>query len=87
MWVLIEQSVLVSGIVHVFMGFVVRDWSCAAEFTQRHKGRDLHRSLGIPGLTDQRDISLCHWFTIVGRAHWGIDDYRPVNYLSDFTEN
>ena len=32
-WISIEQSVMVSGIVHVFMGFVVRDWSCAVEFT------------------------------------------------------
>jgi len=26
-WILIEQSVRVSGIVYVFMGFVVHDWS------------------------------------------------------------
>jgi len=25
--------VTVSGIVYVFVGFVVRDWSCAVEFT------------------------------------------------------
>jgi len=28
-----EQSVMLSGIVHVFMGSVVHDWSCAVEFT------------------------------------------------------
>ena len=30
---LIEQSVMVSGIVYVFLGFVVHDWSCAVELT------------------------------------------------------
>ena len=33
LWISIEQSVIVSGIVYVFMGSVVRDWSCAVEFT------------------------------------------------------
>jgi len=32
-WISIEQSTAVSGIVYVFMGFVVHDWSCAIEFT------------------------------------------------------
>ena len=27
------MSVMVSGIVYVFMGFVVHDWSCAVDFT------------------------------------------------------
>jgi len=31
--ILIEQSVVASGIVYVFLGLVVRDWSCAVEFT------------------------------------------------------
>jgi len=30
-WISIEQSVIVSDI--VFLGFVVHDWSCAAEFS------------------------------------------------------
>ena len=30
---LIEQSVMVSGIVYVLIGFVVRDCSCTVEFT------------------------------------------------------
>jgi len=29
----INQSLTVSGIVYVFMWFVVHDWSCAVEFT------------------------------------------------------
>ena len=33
MWISIEQSVTVSGIVYAFMGFVVLDWSGATEFT------------------------------------------------------
>jgi len=33
MWILIEQSVMASGIVYVFMGSVVHDWSYAVEFT------------------------------------------------------
>jgi len=24
---------------------------------------------------------------IMGGPHWGIDNYRPFNYLSDFAEN
>ena len=32
-WISIEQSVMVSSIVYVFMGFVASDWSCAVEFT------------------------------------------------------
>jgi len=31
MGILIEQSVMVSGIVYVFMGLAVCDWSCAIE--------------------------------------------------------
>ena len=33
MWIYIEQSVMVSGIVYVYMRFVVRGWSCAVKFT------------------------------------------------------
>lgn len=33
MWIPIEQTVMVSGIVYVCMRFVVRDWSVAVEFT------------------------------------------------------
>ena len=33
MWISIEQSAMVADIVHVSMGSAVRDWSCAAEFT------------------------------------------------------
>ena len=40
-----------------FMGFAVRDWSCAVGFTN------------------------------YGGAHWGIDNYKSPNYLSDFAEN
>ena len=32
MWISIKQSVMVSRIVHIFMGFAVCDWSCAVEF-------------------------------------------------------
>jgi len=32
-WISFEQSVMVSGVVLVFLGFVVRDWSLPAEFT------------------------------------------------------
>ena len=32
MWISIEQSVMVSGIAYVFMGFVVRDWLFPVEF-------------------------------------------------------
>ena len=34
MWISIEQSVMVSGIVYVFMRFVVHDWSLEAEFNK-----------------------------------------------------
>jgi len=43
MWIYIEQSVMVSGIVYVYMRFVVRGWSCAVKFTDyggRHWGID-----------------------------------------------
>jgi len=33
MWISIEQSVMVSVLVYVFMGSVVHDWSCAVKFT------------------------------------------------------
>ena len=33
MWISDGQSVMVFGIVYVFMGFVVRDWSQAVELT------------------------------------------------------
>ena len=33
LWILNQQSVMVSSIIYVFMGFVVRDWPCADEFT------------------------------------------------------
>jgi len=33
MWTSIEQSVMVSGIVDLFLGFAVHDWSSAVEFT------------------------------------------------------
>jgi len=33
MWISIEQSAIVSGLVFVLMGFVVHDRSCAVEFT------------------------------------------------------
>ena len=36
--ILIEQSVVASGIVYVFLGLVVRDWSCAVEFTNNGRG-------------------------------------------------
>jgi len=32
-WISIEQSVMISGIVYLFLGFVVHDWSCAVELT------------------------------------------------------
>ena len=56
-WISIEQSVKVSGIVYVFLGFVIDDWSCAVELAN------------------------------YGGHHWGIDDYRLFNYLSDFPES
>jgi len=49
---------MVSGIVYVFLGFVVHDWSCALELTN-YGGGDPP----------------------------GIDNYRPLDYLSDFAEN
>jgi len=45
-WFSIEQSVMVSDIAYVFMGFVVHDWSWAAEFTnygEPHWGIDNYR--------------------------------------------
>ena len=33
MWISVDQSVMVSGIVYLFLGFVVHDWSCVVEFT------------------------------------------------------
>jgi len=45
-WISVEQSVMVSGIVYVFMGFVARNWSCAVEFTnygRPHCGIDNYR--------------------------------------------
>ena len=38
MWISIEQTVMVSGIVYVVMGSVVRDWSCVVEFTNYGRG-------------------------------------------------
>ena len=32
-WISIEQSVMVSNIVYVFLGFAASDWSCAVELT------------------------------------------------------
>ena len=48
---------MVVSIVYV-MGFMVRDWSGAAGFTNYGGG-----------------------------VHWGIDNYGPCSYLSDFAEN
>ena len=46
-WIFIEQSVMVSGIVYDFLGFVDWcDWSCAVEFTNYegpHSGIDNYR--------------------------------------------
>jgi len=56
-WISIKHSVMVSGFVYIFMGSVVRDWSCAVEFTN------------------------------YGGPHWGVDNYRLLNYLADFAEN
>jgi len=34
-----------------------------------------------------RDWSWAVEFTSYGGPHWGIDNYRPFNYPSDFAEN
>jgi len=48
-WISIEQSVMVSGIVYVFMGSVVRDWS---PDRGPHWGIDHYRLLNyLPDLT------------------------------------
>jgi len=36
-----------------------------------------------PSVIGHEQLSLL----IMGGAHWGIDNYRPFNYLSDFDEN
>jgi len=52
MWISIEQSVMISGIGHVFMGFVACDWSCIVEFTNYGGPIGALTSFGVSDLAE-----------------------------------
>ena len=77
----IEQSVTVSGIVYVFLGFVVHDWSCAVEF--------INCGGGPPGIDNYRAFNYLSDFA----ENWlkGLymyqDDTRAIISQSDHSFN